>query len=833
MADDGSAMTSAHSSPGSVPAARTAGAAASGGGLSLGPDAVLPQRGARKAKVRTWKDGTLHFYDALPAKWDWSLNTAVAKWNAAGGQVKLVRTTAVKRAQVRIGYGDTGSAAGLSTVGAKAHAYVRLSSRFSSLDAVNARNRVSIMIVLAHELGHVLGFQHTTARCSLMSPAVQIDACGVLPAAQPGYYKCRTLDTALVQRFIRTYGGRARYPHASWCLIDPLPQALSGVTFTDGNTSPVTVQWKRPSSVPPGSSLIVRRWHASTCGTAPSSADTFRPSMTSGLWRDEVTYEHQTACFQVQLVNRYGAGRPAQSRVLARWVPKVAAPEIGEPTYDFGAEQFTFSASVPAGTTLRARWDDGDPTACVTSPTGGAGGATVSIVEGHGSLAAPAAFPQCVSFFADDAETNRVSDPVFVTFSEPDWPNPSAPFVGTPAYDRVGAQFTVPVTVADGAQLVARWNSASPSTCVTSVTAGSSQSMSFADGVAIVAESGTFPRCVSFFANDVQHARHSAATSKTLTVPAPATPTIGEVTWDAAAGKFHAPASLPDGTHLAYNMSNTRGACPATSAGASNVTVSTGIADFQTVYPDQCVSFYSVDNRTGVVSAPKQLTTNAPLPTETATMGPISILGQTFYPWFEAQLGGAAPGDKVGYAVFAGSCPDTVPTITQWRTQREGDPGIGLPTDPHADYGLFPSAAAGTNCVAYTSLDWFGWSGGRPDGFLTERHGPVQMREFVDNGPPAPTVGAPSWNSALGRFEIPVSPVANLHAIYDPSAPTTCPSPGAVGAQQVPLLRLDPRIALTPPAPHACVTLYVQALEGPKPVSPGVPVDLVVPGTDG
>ena len=60
------------------------------------------------------------------------------------------------------------------------------------------------MNVLAHELGHVLGFQHTAARCSLMAPVLDVDACGTVPTAtQPGYYKCRTLDTALVQRFVK------------------------------------------------------------------------------------------------------------------------------------------------------------------------------------------------------------------------------------------------------------------------------------------------------------------------------------------------------------------------------------------------------------------------------------------------------------------------------------------------------------------------------------------------------------------------------------------------------------------------------------------------------
>jgi hypothetical protein len=928
---DGNAVASSSVVRTPAPAASSAAATSADHPFSLGADTVRPHQAGRAAPVRKWKVRTLYYYDALPAKWDWSLQTAVGKWNASGAHILLARVAKAGNAQVRIGYGNIGSAAGLATVGATTNAFVRLSSRFSSMDALNARNRVAIMNVLAHELGHVLGFQHTAARCSLMSPVLDIDACNVVPASIPGYYKCHTLDTPLVQRFVRLYGGRARYPSAAWCLIDPLPQALTGVTFTGGTSSPVAVHWNRPTSVPAGSTLVVKRWPSSTCGTAPSWAETSRPSMSLGVWLDQPTDDAEVDCFQVQLVNRYGAGPAPQKRVLARWVPSVDAPVIGVPSYDFDAEQFTFTASVPAGTTLRARWDTAHPATCVTSPSGGTDGDFVQVIDGHGSLVIPGALPQCVSFFATDSETGRssspvsvtftqpvspnpdapvvgtptydfdaeqftfsvtvpdgatlrarwdtahpstcvtsptggtngafvpvdggqgslviptalpqcvsffasdpetnlFSDPVFVTFTEPNWPNPDAPVVGTPTYDRVGAQFTVPVTVPDGAQLVARWNSTSPGTCVTSATAGSSQNVAFADGVATIAESGTFPRCVSFFANDGQHSRYSVATSVTLAVPTPASPTIGTATWDAAASKFHASASIPAGTHLVYNMTNTASVCPATTAaGGQTLAVSNGVTDFQTLYPNQCVSFFAVDNRSGVTSASTQVTVDAPLPTETPTIGPISVMDR-LYPWFEAQPTGVAAGDKLGYQVFPGACPQTPPAVTQWRTQRQSDGYFGTASDPHADWAMFPSAAADTNCLVYTSVDWFYWTGSRPSGWLTERHGPVLMKEFVDEGPVPPTVGTPVWNSTSGRFQIPVSHVQGLHVIYDPSDPTTCPPPGTSGTQAVSTSDLGGGVVmLTPPASHVCLTFYNDAGQGPVPVSFGTPVDLTVP----
>ena len=729
----GSAVASTSTVRTTAPTAGSTAATSADHPFSLGADTVRPHQAGRAAPVKKWKVRTLYYYDGLPAKWDWSLQTAVAKWNAAGAHIRLVRVARARNAQVRIGYGNIGSAAGLATVGATTNAFVRLSSRFSTMDALNARNRVVIMNVLAHELGHVLGFQHTAARCSLMSPVLDVDACNVVPASIPGYYKCHTLDTPLVQRFVRLYGGRARYPSAAWCLIDPLPQALTGVTFTGGTSSPVAVHWNRPTSVPAGSTLVVKRWPSSTCGTAPSWADTSRPSMSAGVWLDQVTYDAEVDCFQVQLVNRYGAGPAPQKRVLARWVPSVDAPVIGVPAYDFDAEQFSFTASVPAGTTLRARWDTAHPNTCVTSPSGGTDGDFVQVIDGHGSLVIPGALPQCVSFFATDPETQRSSSPTMVTFVVP-------------------------------------------------------------------------------------------------------SPVMGTATWDPAAPGFHAAAQYPAGTHLVYRLDADPTVCPGTYTSGGHAVVEDperlgdGVVEFLTDSPDQCVSFYAVDDETGTASAPASVTVHATtLPTETPTLGPISAMDR-LYPWFEAELGGAAAGNKVGYQVFGGACPQAAPAVTRWRTQLQGDPGIGSPSDPHADYGMFPSVTPDLNCVVYTSLDWFGWKGAQGNQpTMQDRHGPVAMREFVDEGPLPPTVGTPVWNSGTAKFEIPVSHMQGLHVIYDPSDPTTCPPPGASGTQTVSTLPLDSGVMLTPPASHVCLTFYNDAGQGPVPVSFGTPLDLMVP----
>ena len=220
-------------------------------------------RRPHRSACRSGTSATLWYYETLPAKWDWSLSTAVAKWNASGGRIRLARTIYPSKAQVRIGYADIGSAAGMATLGATRNARVYLSSRFSTMNALNARNRVLIMHVFAHELGHVLGFRHTATECTLMAPVLDVDGCNAVPR---GLGPATTSAARSTPRSCSASSGctaaAARYPGATWCLIDPLPPALTGVSFSGGQSAgePVTIHWTPPASTPSGSKVVVRRW---------------------------------------------------------------------------------------------------------------------------------------------------------------------------------------------------------------------------------------------------------------------------------------------------------------------------------------------------------------------------------------------------------------------------------------------------------------------------------------------------------------------------------------------------------------------------------------------
>lgn len=169
-----------------------------------------------------WAGTTLRYHNALPEQWDWSVQTAVAQWNATGAGPRLVPVSDPAAAQVRISYGDIGASAGLATVGRTAGAYVKLNKRYAT-EVYDQYSRVEVMAVLTHELGHVYGLDHTTTPCTLMGPTMDIVGCGIYDMAAPDLYRCDVIGAAPAQLMARRYGTTAATPPAGSCALPAAP----------------------------------------------------------------------------------------------------------------------------------------------------------------------------------------------------------------------------------------------------------------------------------------------------------------------------------------------------------------------------------------------------------------------------------------------------------------------------------------------------------------------------------------------------------------------------------------------------------------------------------
>ena len=384
---------------------------------------------ATAAGFRKWNTTRLYYYESIDTKWDWSLSTAVAKWNTTGGGIKLVRTTDKSRAKLLISYGQTYGSDGYATIGATTHPWVHLNPGYRTTKAT-AAERALLVDIFAHELGHVLGFDHVSASCALMTPVIDITGCGIWLPSSAGYYKCQIIDTALVRRFVSIYGGTAKYAPGR-CLIDPKPPTLANVTFTQGTTShlPVKITWSAPAHYPTGSHTVVQVWSGATCGSADSAVTMKTLSATATSWTDSAATTSGPSCFRVGMINQYGVPGSTRSATVDRWITPPTAPTIGSPSWSATHQEFTFPVTLSSGSTLLSQVDLASPSTCTGTYDASFSHDNPYVAGGTGHLY-PQAADSCVTFFATKAGLRSAG--VTRTFSVPantETVNPSTVYV--------------------------------------------------------------------------------------------------------------------------------------------------------------------------------------------------------------------------------------------------------------------------------------------------------------------------------------------------------------------------------------------------------------------
>jgi hypothetical protein len=150
-----------------------------------------------------WPTRTITYYVETPA-YAWSVDIAAYAWNTSGARVRFVRSSRAG-ARVLVGirwYRQTAGDAHVSRIG---------TSFVSAKVGIQAgHDRYEMALIMAHELGHVLGLDHEMRTCATMNPSIGGDHTTLCPTPPRGTWTCRLLQPDDVRGAVALYGGAVR-----------------------------------------------------------------------------------------------------------------------------------------------------------------------------------------------------------------------------------------------------------------------------------------------------------------------------------------------------------------------------------------------------------------------------------------------------------------------------------------------------------------------------------------------------------------------------------------------------------------------------------------------
>lgn len=202
-----------------------------------------------EAAPRTWPHGRITYADT--SRDPVAVKAAVRAWNTSGLHVRFVKVSNPRKARLVIKNTKkvpSGCGSGYGTLGYPGPGRTAYVSILHGTDADGQGCAwPGQTLVVAHELGHVLGLEHTMSGCSLMNTS---HTNGVAPSlclgndideSKPGRWRCRVIEKVDLRRVKRIYGGRPRLVNPPWCdAIDRIP-ATGAVTATQSDGSSFTL----------------------------------------------------------------------------------------------------------------------------------------------------------------------------------------------------------------------------------------------------------------------------------------------------------------------------------------------------------------------------------------------------------------------------------------------------------------------------------------------------------------------------------------------------------------------------------------------------------------